>query len=94
MTTGKFIRSVIIDIVVFIAIMIIVTAIASSISPSISNDMALAQMENSDDAYVMMNTYNQIRPLFVVIYVVITLGFTYTIIRDIYNYFKNEKEKN
>lgn len=95
MTTRKFIKSIVIDIVVFISLIIIITAIANSVGPLITTDNALGQMENSNEMYILMNTYNRIQSVFRLLYAVVILGFGYTIVRDNYNYFiKNEKEKN
>lgn len=89
MKHSKFTTSLIIDICLFVVIIFFVSAIYDSVSPIITNNMALGQMENSNDAYVMMSTYNYIEPLFIGLRAAIILWFGYTIVRDVYNYFTN-----
>lgn len=92
--TKQFIKKMITKIVVFVFIMIVITSITQSVSPVISNEMALTQMQNSNEMFVMMNTYNKIKPLVGVAYFGITALFTYTIVRDIYKFFKTTDENN
>ena len=88
MTTKKFVIKIIRKCVVFALLMIIVAAIGQSVSPIVSNQMALGQMQNSDEMYVLMNTYNKVRPIISFAFAGIILWFTSTIARDIYKFVK------
>lgn len=96
MTTKKFVIKIIRKCVVFALLMIVVAAIGQSVSPIVSNQVALGQMQNSDEMYVLMNTYNKIRPIVSFAFAGIILLFTGTIARDIYKFVKttieNKKE--
>lgn len=92
--TKQFIKKIITKIVIFAFIMIVVTSITKSMSPVISNSVALTQMQHSDAMFVMMNTYNKIKPLVSVIYFGIIACFTCTIGRDIYKFAKTVNENN
>lgn len=92
-----FAKKMIRKIVIFVIIMIIVSAIGQSMGPIISNQIALGQMQNSDEMHIFMNTYTKIRSMFNAIYIGVILWFMYTIGRDTYkfvksNYIENEKE--
>lgn len=82
-----------------IATKIIIFAIFSTIalsllnSPVISNSIALGQMQNEDTLYVLMDTYNKVKPFISVIYGVITAGFAWTTISDTYNFIKTKTNK-
>lgn len=95
----KFITKTAVKIVIFAVILILVTSLLQSISPIMSNQIALGQMQNSDEAFVFMNTYNKIRPIANIGLTVIGVLFAGTIARDTYKFIKsfennNEKEKN
>ena len=78
---------------------IIIYAILSTIalslltSPVITNELALTQMENSNELYMLMETYNKIRPFISIIYGLITCWFASTTIYDIYNFIKTKTNK-
>lgn len=88
--TKKMIRK----IVVFVILMIVVTAIGRSIAPTVSNELALTQMQNSNEAFVLMNTYNKIRPIVNIVYVLIVGWFAGTVGRDIYKFNKTVNTEN
>lgn len=88
MTTKKFVIKTIRKCVVFTLMMIVVGAIGQSVSPIASNQMALGQMQNSDEMYILMDTYNKVRPIVSVAFAGIILWFTSTIARDIYKFVK------
>mgnify|MGYP006967120953 CR=1 FL=1 len=92
--TKQFVKKIIKKIVIFAFIMIILTSFTQSMSPVVSNNMALTQMQNSDAMFIMMNTYNKIKPIISAIYFGITVWFTYTIGRDIYKFVKTVNESN
>jgi hypothetical protein len=91
MSTKKFI--------IKIAIKVIVYAILSTIAfslltnPVITNDLALGQMENSNELYLLMDTHNKIKPFVSIIYGLITALFAGTTIHDTYKFIKTKKSK-
>lgn len=95
--TQKFIRKTVIKFIVFIFLMTMVLIIAQSVSPIITNNLALGQMQNSDEAFVVMSTYYKIRPILTTIMVGISILFAVAIAKDTYKFVKivknTEKEK-
>lgn len=95
--TKQFVKKTIRRTVIFTFIMIIVAAIGQSVSPTISNELALTQMQNDNTMFVLMNTYNKIKPIFNITYSCVILWFVCTLGRDTYKFAKsidteNEKE--
>lgn len=88
----KFISKTAIKIVIFAFLMTIVLSIAQSVSPVISNYIALDQMQNSDEAFVVMNTYNKLRPIFSMSMVGICVLFVISVVKDIIKFVKNVKD--
>lgn len=86
--TKQFVKKTIRKIVIFAFLMIVITAITQSMSPIVSNNLALTQMQNSDETFVLMDTYNKIRPIFSLVYSVIIVWFVYGIGRDTYKFVK------
>lgn len=62
-------------------------------TPVITNKIAMGQMENSDELYVLMETYYKMVPIIQVVYGLIAFAFVAWIVYDIYIYIKNLKEK-
>ena len=90
--TKQFIKKTIRKIVIFAFFMIVITSIFQSMSPIVSNEIALGQMQNSNEAFVLMETFNKIRPIRTAVYTGIIVWFVYTIGRDIYKFAKTIKE--
>lgn len=88
----RFVKHTVRKIVIFAVLMFIVAAIAQSISPLVTNELALTQMQNSNEMYVLMNTYTKIRPIANTIFNTIIYVFVGIIIRDIYDFVKINKE--
>ena len=93
MTYKRFITKIARRIVWFACLMILVS-VAQSMSPIVSNEMALGQMQNSNEAFILMDTYNKVRPVITVVYSGIIIWFTSTIARDIYKFVKTKNTKN
>lgn len=93
MTPTKFIYKMATKIIMFSFLMIVAAAVVQSLSPVVSNEIALGQMQNSDEAFIIMSTYNKMRPIISAAFAGIIAWFTCTIVRDIYKFFKNQKEK-
>lgn len=91
MTTKKFIYKTIIKILVYAIISMV--AIFLLTNPVVSNKLALGQMENSDELYLLMDVYYRIKPFISFIYNCITTLFVGTIIYDTYKFIKTKKNK-
>ncbi len=93
MSTKRFIIKTTAKAIIFAIISIIVMTFLES--PIISNQIALGQMENSNELFMLMETYNKIRPIISVTYSCIVIWFIGTVGYDIYKFIKTKiKEKN
>lgn len=82
---------------IFAFLMIVVTAVGQSIAPIVTNNLALTQMQNSDEMFVAMETYVKLRPIVNIAYTGIFIWFGCGIVKDICKFNKsinttNEKE--
>ena len=91
MTTKKFIIKNIIKIFIFIVISTIIMTLIQS--PIITNEIALGQMENSNEMFLIIETYNKVRPLIEIVYGCIALLFVGKIIYDTYKFIKTKITK-
>lgn len=91
MTTKKFIIKIAIKVLIFA----IISTIARSLltTPIITNELALLQMEHSNGLYLLMETYNRVKPFISIIYGFITAVFAVTTISDTYKFIKAKKNK-
>ncbi len=91
MTTKRFIIKTAIKIIMYA----IVSTIALSLltNPIITNELAMGQMENSNELYLLMETYNKVRPFISIIYGLITALFAGTTICDTYKFIQTKKNK-
>lgn len=89
----QFTKKMIKKIVIFIVFLVVISAIGQSVSPIVTNEMALTQMQNSNEMYMLMNTYNKIRPIINLVYVFIVSYFIGNISRDIYKFVKTVSEE-
>ena len=87
--TKQFIKKTARRTLIFVIVMFIVAAITQSISPVITNQMALTQMETSNELFIAMNTYNKLKPVVTIIYSCVILWFVCTLGRDTYKFVKN-----
>lgn len=93
MTTKKFIIKNIIKIVAFAIISTIAMTLLQS--PVITNEIAMGQMENSNELFILMDTYYKMKPIVLVIYGCIVALFVSTIGYDTYKFINTKtKEKN
>lgn len=93
----RFVKKTIRKTILFAFLMIVVASVAQAISPVVTNEMALGQMQNSNEAFILMNTYSKVRPIANAAYAGIIVWFTYTICCDVYKFTKainaeNKKE--
>ena len=103
--TKSFVKKTIRKIIIFTLIMVVVASIGQAFSPVISNELALTQMDNSNEMFMIMNIYNKVKPIITIAYICVILYFVYTLGRDTYKFAKtinnsandingtNEKEK-
>ena len=92
MTIKKYIVRTVVKVIIFM----IISAIALSLlqSPVITNEIAMGQMENSNETFMIMDAYNKVAPIISIIYGCITVGFAVMIIDDTYKFIKTKtKEK-
>lgn len=91
MTTKKFIIKTVIKIILYAIISTIALSLLTN--PVITNELALGQMQNSNELYLLMETYNKIRPFVSIIYGLITALFAATTIHGIYKFIKTKTNK-
>lgn len=92
MTTKKFIIRITVQIILFIFISTIAMTVIQS--PLIENDIALGQMQNSDEAFILYEMYNKLAPVVEAIYVIISLFFVIFIIYQVEKFIETKiKEK-
>ena len=91
MTIKRFIIRTILKIIIYAILSTIALSLLTS--PVITNELALTQMENSNELYMLMETYNKIRPFISIIYGLITCWFASTTIYDIYHFIKTKTNK-
>jgi hypothetical protein len=91
MTTKKFIIKTAIKIIIYAIISTIALSLLTS--PIITNELALGQMEHSNELYLLMETYNKVRPFISIIYGFITVLFAGTTICDTYKLIKTKTNK-
>ena len=89
----QFIKKTAVKIILFTVMMFIIAGLMQPVGVVISNELALTQMENSNEMFVIMNTYNKVRSIVSVAFAGITLWFTSTIARDIYKFVKTIENK-
>lgn len=85
MNTTKFTIKLITKIIIYA----IISAIALTLlfaSPVISNELAMTQMGNSNELYLLMENYNRIKHLVSIVYGLITTLFVGTTIYDTYKF--------
>jgi hypothetical protein len=91
MSTKKFIVKTSIKIIVYAIISTIALSLLTN--PVITNDLAMGQMQNSNELYLLMETHNKVKPFISIIYGLITALFAGTTICDTYKFIKTKKNK-
>ena len=84
----------IIKIAAKVIFLIVITIIATAIvqSPVITNDLAMTQMQNSDDLYIAVSVYEKFIPVANFILTMARLLIAFSIGNDIYKLVNKEKE--
>lgn len=90
MSTKTFTTRIIVKAIILLAIAIIMCLVFRN--TIITNDIALGQMSNSDEAYLLMEYYNRVRTTTSMASCSISAIIVGTIIYDIYKFTKNEGE--
>lgn len=88
MTTKKFIIKNVVAILIFLIALILISSALQSLNTIALNYTALGQMQNTDEAFVWMNTYKNIRTIANISMVAVSALFVYTIVRDTYKFIK------
>ena len=91
MSTKKFIIKTTIKVLIYAIISTIALSLLTS--PVITNELALGQMQNSNELYMLMETSNKVRPFISIIYGLITALFAGTTVYDTYKFIKNKYNK-
>ena len=91
MTTKKFIIKTVIKILAYAIISTIALSLLTN--PNINNELALGQMQNSNELYLLMETYNKVKPFISVVYGLLTALFAATTISDTYKFIKTKTNK-
>lgn len=92
MTNKHFIIKTLRKCIIFAVLMFVVVSLMQPSGVVISNSMALGQMQNSDEMYILMDTYNKIRPIASAAFAGVIIWFTCTIACDIYTFVKTKLE--
>ena len=87
MTTNKFTTKLTVRSILF-GILTVAYIILSQSMPTISNEVALTQMQNSNEMFTLMNTYAHIKPIINVVFVGVILWFTGITAYDTYKFVK------
>ena len=90
----KFVKKMIRRTFIFVFVMIIVAAIGPAMQTVISNELALAQMEPSNEAYILIDTYYALRPLVNFAFVGLIMWYISSVVRAVYKFVKNLTSEN
>lgn len=91
MNTKRFYCKLIIKFIAFAIFTSIVSVLLYG--PIITNELALTQMENSNELYMLMESYNRLRPILSIIYGLIAACLVGTTIYDTYKFIKTKTNK-
>lgn len=91
MNTKRFVFKTVVKIIIFAIFSVIVNTLLYG--PIITNELALTQMEQSNELYMLMESYNKLRPFISIIYGFITACFVGTTIYDTYKFIKTKTNK-
>lgn len=86
-----FIKKMIVKVIFFATMLFIIMALILPVGVVVTDSIALGQMQNSDEMYILMETYNKVRSIVSVAFTGVIILFTYTLGRDIYKFVKTIK---
>ena len=89
----KRILSLAIKVITFIVTMIILFSVSNSLNVVLTNELALTQMENSNELFIAQQSYHQIiKPILVIISATVTAIFAFFIGKDLVKIFKENNK--
>lgn len=89
----RFVTRLLTRVILFAALLIVLLAVIES--PIITNEVALGQMDNSSEAFMLLGMYFSVRSLIKTVLWIGVFLFTYTVAYDTYKFIKSiYKEKN
>lgn len=97
MTPNEFIKKTAIKLVIFSFVLIVVSSIYQAIFPIIANEIALTQMQNYADSFVIVEMLTTIQKIAIAVKWIVIIVFMSAIGRDTYKFtktIKENKEKN
>ena len=77
--------------ILYLVTLVLISALLAPVHIVVSNQIALGQMQNSDEAFIAMNALNTLKTIRPAIYFGVWLLFTYTVARDTYKFIKRRK---
>jgi hypothetical protein len=90
MKEDKFIIKTVINVLFLIIFTVMIVLVFNNTLFTI--DISLGQMMNSDEAYMIMEYYNKIRSISLVVYGIVSTFLIWNTIKNIYIYVKNRGE--
>ena len=87
----KLITKIAVKAILFAAVTAVLTAVESS--AVITNNVALGQLENSDAAYILMQSVQNMDRVVTMLYIAFSALFIWGIISDIYKFIKTKRSK-
>lgn len=91
MTTKKFIIKTTVKVLIYAILSTIALSLLTN--PIITNELAMGQMENSNELYLLMETYDKVKSFTSIIYGLVTAFFVGTTVHDTYKFIKTKKDK-
>lgn len=94
MSIKRFIIRTTLRVVVLVIVCLLVFSISNALNTIISNELALGQLENSNENYLLMEVYNgSIKPICAMLVTMLTFVIVCPLGMDIYKLSKNKGEK-
>jgi len=90
MSKQKLIRNLILK-AVFAVITVAAYVVVLNLEPIINNELAMTQLENSNELYLMYELYNFVKPLVATIFVLIIALVAGSACYNVYKYFSTKK---
>ena len=92
MTIKKFSLKLLKKLILYLVFLVLIAALLQPVIIIVENQVALSQMQNSDDSFVAMNVLNVVRSIRPALYFGLWLLFTCTVARDTYKFIKCKGE--
>lgn len=92
-TQMKFALKILRRLILYLVTLALIAALLQPVFIVIENQVALGQMQNSDEAYVALNAMNVLNSIRPATYFVLWFLFTCTIARDTHKFIKEERKK-